>query len=86
MLQGFEHRVVLQLVPMSSRSCQPRFNFLQSPRLLDAGSPFHPHIIDPRKVKVDGGWHMHTDASGQLEMKLGETKKILVDTASAGPG
>ncbi|PSN34738.1 hypothetical protein C0J52_17746 [Blattella germanica] len=30
------------------------------------GSPFHPKIVDPRKVRVIGGWESFMDSEGQL--------------------
>lgn len=50
------------------------------------GSPFHPRIVDPRKVRVIGGWEAHCDARGRLELAAHITKKISLDLADAGPG
>lgn len=51
-----------------------------------AGSPFHPRIVDPRAVRVIGGWEAHCDARGRLELAAHVTKKISLDVAEAGPG
>lgn len=56
-----------------------KFKFVQ-------GSPFHPKIVDPRKVRVIGGWESFTDSEGQLELAVHNTKKISFDIAEAGPG
>ncbi|XP_069676636.1 filamin-A isoform X2 [Periplaneta americana] len=50
------------------------------------GSPFHPKIVDPRKVRVIGGWESFMDSEGRLELAVHNTKKISLDTAEAGPG
>jgi len=50
------------------------------------GSPFHPKIVDPRKVRVIGGWESFTDSEGRLELAVHNTKKISLDIAEAGPG
>nr|CAD7428833.1 unnamed protein product [Timema monikensis] len=51
-----------------------------------SGSPFHPKIVDPAKVRVIGGWESFTDAEGRLELAVHTTKKISLDTLEAGPG
>ncbi|XP_046654649.1 filamin-C-like isoform X2 [Daphnia pulicaria] len=50
------------------------------------GSPFHPRVINPRKVRVIGGWESLTDSKNKLILTLGEEKKISFDTLDAGPG
>lgn len=50
------------------------------------GSPYHPRVVDPRKVYVDGGWHSHLDRDERLDMKINQTKKLLFDVTGAGPG
>ncbi|XP_023727803.1 filamin-C isoform X3 [Cryptotermes secundus] len=50
------------------------------------GSPFHPKIVDPLKVRVIGGWESFTDSEGRLELAVHNTKKISFDTSEAGPG
>jgi len=51
-----------------------------------AGSPFHPKVVNPRKVRVIGGWESLVDAKNKLICIVGETKKISFDTLEAGPG
>nr|CAD7421948.1 unnamed protein product [Timema poppensis] len=53
---------------------------------ISTGSPFHPKIVDPAKVRVIGGWESFTDAEGRLELAVHTTKKISLDTLEAGPG
>lgn len=60
--------------------------FLLSKLKYVLGSPFHPKIVDPRKVRVIGGWESFTDSEGRLELALHNTKKISLDVAEAGPG
>ena len=55
-------------------------------KLLFSGSPFHPKIVDPRKVRVIGGWESFMDSEGRLELAVHNTKKISLDVAEAGPG
>lgn len=50
------------------------------------GSPFHPKIINPRKVRVIGGWEALIDSKEKLILAVGEEKKISFDTLDAGPG
>ena len=50
------------------------------------GSPFHPKIVNPRKVRVIGGWESLVDSKNKLMCTMGETKKISFDTLEAGPG
>ncbi|XP_049948482.1 filamin-A [Schistocerca serialis cubense] len=50
------------------------------------GSPFHPKIVDPRKVRVIGGWESFMDSEGRLELAVHTTKKISMDIGDAGPG
>lgn len=50
------------------------------------GSPFHPRIINPRKVRVIGGWESLMDSKNKLMLTVGEEKKISFDTVDAGPG
>lgn len=50
------------------------------------GSPYHPKVTDPRRVKVVGGWHSIMDANNRLYLKVGEEKRISFDIAEAGPG
>jgi filamin len=50
------------------------------------GSPFHPLISDPRKVRPTGGWDRILDANRCLVCRLNETKNIEFDARQAGPG
>lgn len=50
------------------------------------GSPFHPKIVDIRKVRVIGGWESLCDSSGKLQLGVHSTKKISLDVSEAGPG
>jgi len=50
------------------------------------GSPFHPKVVDPRKVRVIGGWESQQDREGRLELSVAEEKKLVFDVAEAGPG
>uniref|UniRef100_A0A2C9JF60 Calponin-homology (CH) domain-containing protein n=1 Tax=Biomphalaria glabrata TaxID=6526 RepID=A0A2C9JF60_BIOGL len=50
------------------------------------GSPFHPKVVDPRKVKVVGGWHHYMDGQDRIHLVVGEEKKIPFDISEAGPG
>ncbi|KAH9509017.1 hypothetical protein Btru_048613 [Bulinus truncatus] len=50
------------------------------------GSPFHPKVVDSRKVKVIGGWHHYMDGQERIHLVVGEEKKIPFDTSEAGPG
>lgn len=50
------------------------------------GSPFHPRIVDARKVRAIGGWESLCDSAGRLELSVHNTKKISLDTSEAGPG
>ncbi|XP_059143816.1 filamin-B-like, partial [Physella acuta] len=50
------------------------------------GSPFHPKVVDARKVKVVGGWHHYMDGQQRISLVVGEEKQIPFDTSEAGPG
>ncbi|XP_012945870.1 filamin-B, partial [Aplysia californica] len=50
------------------------------------GSPFHPKIVDARKVKVIGGWQHYMDSQERVHLVVGEEKQIPFDTSDAGPG
>ena len=50
------------------------------------GSPFHPRVSNPRKVRVIGGWESLVDSQNRLVLAAGEEKKISFDTLDAGPG
>lgn len=50
------------------------------------GSPFHPRVVSPRKVRVIGGWESVLDSQNKLALVVGEEKKMSFDTLEAGPG
>ncbi|GAU89920.1 hypothetical protein RvY_02412-2 [Ramazzottius varieornatus] len=50
------------------------------------GSPFHPKVFDPTKVRVVGGWPAHLDEKDRIRMRVGEEKKLVFDVSEAGPG
>ncbi|XP_046393064.1 filamin-A isoform X2 [Ischnura elegans] len=51
------------------------------------GSPFHPRVTDPRKVRVIGGWESFVDEeSGRLPLAVHHSKRVTFDTSEAGPG
>ena len=50
------------------------------------GSPFHPKIVDARKVKISGGWGQYMDAQERVALVVGEEKRLLFDVSQAGPG
>ncbi|KAK8743524.1 hypothetical protein OTU49_001121 [Cherax quadricarinatus] len=51
-----------------------------------AGSPFHPKIVDPARVRLIGGWSSLQDADGRLELTPREEKRLAFDVSEAGPG
>ncbi|XP_060073080.1 filamin-C-like [Ylistrum balloti] len=50
------------------------------------GSPFHPKIVDPRKVKIYGGWQHLMDSQERVKLVVGEEKRLVFDVSQAGPG
>lgn len=50
------------------------------------GSPFHPRVVNPRKVRAIGGWESLVDSYNKLHLLVGEEKKINFDTLEGGPG
>ena len=50
------------------------------------GSPFHPKIVNPAKVRVIGGWESLVDSKNKLLLNVAEEKKMTFDTSEAGPG
>ncbi|XP_021372145.1 filamin-A-like isoform X4 [Mizuhopecten yessoensis] len=50
------------------------------------GSPFHPKIVDPRKVKIYGGWQTLMDSQERVKLIVGEEKRLVFDVSQAGPG
>ncbi|XP_068231445.1 filamin-A isoform X3 [Palaemon carinicauda] len=51
-----------------------------------AGSPFHPKIVDPARVRLIGGWSSLQDSEGRLELTPREEKRLAFDVSEAGPG
>ena len=51
-----------------------------------AGSPFHPKIIDPARVRLIGGWLSLLDSQDRLELTPREEKRLAFDVSEAGPG
>lgn len=49
-------------------------------------SPFHPQIVNLRKIRPIGGWENLFNESGKIIMSTMEEKRISFDTAEAGPG
>lgn len=54
--------------------------------LLLLGSPFHPKVVDARKVKVVGGWQHFMDSNDRVHLLVDEEKRIPFDVSEAGPG
>lgn len=50
------------------------------------GSPFHPKVTDPQKVRAIGGWDSLVNEDGHIPLIVGQEKKISVDVGDAGPG
>ncbi|XP_066266983.1 filamin-A-like isoform X5 [Branchiostoma lanceolatum] len=50
------------------------------------GSPFHPTVIDPRKVRAKGGWNTFLGSNGRLTLFVNERYTLPLDAAEAGPG
>lgn len=50
------------------------------------GSPFHPKIVNARKVRVVGGWQHFMDSDERVHLVVDEMKKIPFDISEAGPG
>lgn len=51
-----------------------------------SGSPFHPKITNPSKVRVIGGLESLMDEQNRLELTVNEERKIPLDISEAGPG
>ncbi|XP_023244649.1 filamin-B-like [Centruroides sculpturatus] len=51
-----------------------------------AGSPFHPRIVNPQKVRIIGGWESLMDEQHRIALTIGEEKRIPFDVGDAGPG
>ena len=50
------------------------------------GSPFHPKIIDPSRVRLIGGWGDLQNEEGQLLLSPRQECRLAFDTSEAGPG
>ncbi|XP_052216963.1 filamin-A-like [Dreissena polymorpha] len=50
------------------------------------GSPYHPKVVDVRKVRVIGGWQHFMDSNERVNLVVGERKQLPFDIAEAGPG
>ncbi|XP_062567858.1 filamin-A-like isoform X3 [Saccostrea cucullata] len=50
------------------------------------GSPFHPKVFDPRKVRISGGWAQYMDGNERVGLVVGEEKRLVFDISQAGPG
>jgi len=51
------------------------------------GSPFHPKVVDPRKLRVIGGWENIVDVNNRfLSLHVGQAQRIEFDSSLAGPG
>ncbi|XP_074658482.1 filamin-B-like isoform X2 [Tubulanus polymorphus] len=50
------------------------------------GTPFHPAVVDVRKVQAVGGWNHIIDANDQIHLRVNDEKIIPLDTSNAGPG
>ena len=51
-----------------------------------SGSPFHPKVIDPRKVQISGGWAQYMDGNERVGLVVGEEKRLVFEVSQAGPG
>ena len=51
-----------------------------------AGSPFHPKIIDPSRVRLIGGWSDLQDSEGKLQLIPKQETRLSFDVSEAGPG
>ncbi|XP_023932625.1 filamin-C [Lingula anatina] len=68
-------------VEVGMYNIQVKWNGMEIP-----GSPFHPRIVDARKVKVLGGWQSFLDSNNQVRLSVGEAKRVAFDCSEAGPG
>lgn len=50
------------------------------------GSPYHPKVVDARKVKIIGGWQHFMDGNERVNLVVGERKQLPFDVSEAGPG
>ena len=51
-----------------------------------SGSPYYPKVVDPRKIRVSGGWRPLLDEQERIPLVVGKEKHIPFDAADAGPG
>ncbi|XP_052782580.1 filamin-A-like isoform X3 [Mya arenaria] len=51
-----------------------------------AGSPYHPKVVDVRKVRIIGGWQHFMDSNERVNLVVGERKQLPFEIAEAGPG
>ena len=61
-----------------------RLQYFSSPCFL--GSPFHPRVVDARKVKAKGEWQSKLDKDQRIQLEVGKTKTLMFDVSEAGPG
>lgn len=50
------------------------------------GSPFHPRVVDARKVRAKGDWQSNLDTEKRIALKVNEMKRLMFDVTEAGPG
>ncbi|KAL4220761.1 hypothetical protein ACF0H5_021155 [Mactra antiquata] len=50
------------------------------------GSPYHPKVVDARKVRIIGGWQHFYDSNERVNLVVNETKQLPFDVSEAGPG
>ncbi|XP_067948102.1 filamin-A-like isoform X2 [Watersipora subatra] len=50
------------------------------------GSPFHPRVVDARRVKAKGEWQSKVDSEQRVALEVGKTKTLMFDVTEAGPG
>ncbi|XP_047736004.1 filamin-A [Hyalella azteca] len=51
-----------------------------------AGSPYHPKIIDPSRVRLIGGWTDLRDSEDRLQLIPKQETRLAFDISDAGPG
>ena len=49
-----------------------------------SGSPFHPKIVDPTKVRVSGGWG--PGGQERIPLYVDKEKHLPFEAVNAGPG
>ena len=54
--------------------------------MLTSGSPYYPKVVDPRKIRVSGGWRPLLDDQERIPLVVGKEKHIPFDATEAGPG